>query len=602
MTSLEEVARDLAVRASEQLREAILDLLQSGVNITGESLQLECNLTGLHAVDGTPVSRFRVASVALDDGGRSASATPTGRRTGLESSGQSSLMRKRKDLRAGERFVYPRDIEPKKRRRVVSRSQSGEGESEHALSSDALPDDEASPRRRRQLPDNAVLQPSTLDKFITGVWDSLFGGIKLDPTEVIEQWQAIESNNGQPRLLADTEKSLATLGTSSTQGLFERMNVLTRRVSQTSRTCRSLEVIVQAHWIQCFDDRVAELTASTTREKAKKQTIAEACIDFSWTEKELRNRIAIWRGYSDIKNTCGWAAIVFAGPGLYRFCKYRNALTEGTFETLTKLAHRFEVAADTLHPRWRQLLAIIGGPAERKYTGHPHDWVVNGPDGGAIPLPQTYHQWNKDFAYTHIDEADVDVDVWGPYDPRTVATPTATDPHTCETCGDPQSDDPRENHCHCFPNLYAGTGPGSAPVQIFRTPDGKNNGLLACAAFEPGAAVGEFVGEVTSGLANLDVMIGQTERTAYQIFQGRRGNHTRFINHSCAPNSEYERFVWRGTQRIVLVSKGIRAGEEVTVDYSDTYWENLDKICLCGHERCRYKDRNRHLLTPPASS
>jgi hypothetical protein len=31
--------------------------------------------------------------------------------------------------------------------------------------------------------------------------------------------------------------------------------------------------------------------------------------------------------------------------------------------------------------------------------------------------------------------------------------------------------------------------------------------------------------------------------------------------------------MWAGTQRIVLVSKGIEAGDEITVDYSDTYWK-----------------------------
>ena len=90
---------------------------------------------------------------------------------------------------------------------------------------------------------------------------------------------------------------------------------------------------------------------------------------------------------------------------------------------------------------------------------------------------------------------------------------------------------------------------------------------------ERGAAVGEFVGQITSGLENLDVMVGQTEQATYQIWQGRQGNHTRFINHSCQPNSQFERFVWMGTQRVVLVSKGIEAGEEITVDYSDTYWK-----------------------------
>lgn len=62
---------------------------------------------------------------------------------------------------------------------------------------------------------------------------------------------------------------------------------------------------MQAHWVQCFDDRVAELAENSLREKAKKTAISEACVDFSWSEKELRNKMAIWRGYHDIKNTGG---------------------------------------------------------------------------------------------------------------------------------------------------------------------------------------------------------------------------------------------------------------------------------------------------------
>jgi hypothetical protein len=123
-----------------------------------------------------------------------------------------------------------------------------------------------------------------------------------------------------------------------------------------------------------------------------------------------------------------------------------------------------------------------------------------------------------------------------------------------------------------------------APVQVYRTPNGRNNGLIACLPFERGAAIGEFVGQITSGLSNLDVMVGQTESASYQIWQGRQGNYTRFVNHSCQPNSQYERFMWAGTQRIVLVSKGLEAGDEITVDYSDTYWRVSRAMWTNSHE------------------
>ncbi|KAK5750770.1 hypothetical protein LTS12_019136 [Elasticomyces elasticus] len=555
-TSLEDTARELAAQASEQIKTIFLDLLRQNVHV-GENLQLECSLSGLLDHSGTPIERFRVASVGLDRRSSPSSWKP-------------------RDHTTSESVSFSTHS-PSQRASKRRKPNSGLTPNISGFSSDVNGSLEVGEifAKTTRVPDNPALQPSSLEKYIGGVWDSIYGGIKLNPSEVIEQWQAIELG-GQPRLplLADTEKGLASRDRSLAQGNFERMSVLTRKI---------------------FDDRVAELTHSITKEKAKKQTIAEACVEFSWSEKELRNKMAIWRGYHDIQKAAGYAALVFAGSGLYRFCKYRVSFTDETFGTLKALRHRFEVAADTIHPHWRQLLSVIGESAKQNYAGHPHDWVVAGPGNEAIPLPSTYHQWDRDFNYTHLEEPDIDVEVFGDFDPREVSTRTTEGLHVCDSCGELQSDDPKTNHCGCFTSLYGPTKSGYAPVQVFRTPDGKNNGLIACCAFETGTAVGEFVGQITKGLANMDVMVGQTDQTTYQIWQGRRGNHTRFINHSCRPNSEYERFVWLGLQRIVLVSKGIKAGEEVTVDYSDTYWKDLDKVCLCGHADCRYSDRVRIL-------
>lgn len=111
-----------------------------------------------------------------------------------------------------------------------------------------------------------------------------------------------------------------------------------------------------------------------------------------------------------------------------------------------------------------------------------------------------------------------------------------------------------------------------------------------------------------------DVMQSGKDEKKYQIYQGRMGlssliyplviitmpirlcllitgNHTRFINHSCAPNSQFRKFTWLGHEHIIVVSRGVEAGEEITVDYSNEYWEGLDKVCLCGEACCRYLKR-----------
>ena len=621
-TGFEGVAHELAARIGAQLPGVILELLQSGVNLTSDSLQLECSLSSAHDGVGRPATRLRVASVGLDSRMTTPVSQPTPSYSGhTDMAGFRDFATRTPadavvpaySFRPGDSTiptamsVVEDDQRPAKRRKATAgpdlSSESSPVSVSNIVSQPIANDARPVPHKKKRLPDNPSMQPSTLEKFTSGVWESLFSGVKLDPLEVIEQWQAIESS-GQPRLLldADQEASHSADGQSTAvQGMFGRMNVLTRRISQTSRISRSLEVVVQAFWVSCFDSHVAELAGSMPRDKAKKTAMAQACADFKWSEKELRNKMGIWRGYHDIRLSGGWAALVFAGMGLYRFCKYRVSFNEETFQTLRALRHRWEVAADTLHPRWRQLLGIIGAPTEREYTGHPHDWVVAGPSNQALPLAPSYYKWDPEFSYVHLEESVIDEEIWGHFDPRTVVPDNPDDGFKCPACDEQQSDDPAYNSCNCFPNLYGSTKTGVMPVQVFRTPEGKNNGLIACAPFEQGAAVGEFIGLITSGLANMDVMIGQTEKATYQISQRRMGNHIRFVNHSCQPNSQFERFVWLGKQRVVLVSKGVNAGEEITVDYSDMYWRNLDKVCLCGYPECRYKDRERHVLTPPES-
>ena len=430
---------------------------------------------------------------------------------------------------------------------------------------------------QKRVPNEVTLPTNdgALDKLITGVWQALFSDVKLDPSDFFQNVQTI-ANSADLKLFGSSEVDKTTTpsyGAVAARSLFSRVNLIARKVSQASKFCRALEVSVQARWVHCFDDRVRVLSLTHSTEVAKKLAMGEACSDFSWSDKELRNRMCIWRGYQNIARYGGYVTLIFAGPGLYRFCKYRLSFNDDIFNRLLELRPAFEVAADTLQPCWRQVLGSLGLSQERKYTGHLHDWVIRGPGSDPVPLATTYHKWDKHFSYEHIDESVIDKDVWGDHDPRCTSQSTATQTLSCQVCREYQADDSVQNRCKCFPAIYGRSHPKLPPVQIAQTLSGKNNGLFACLRFDAGEAVGEFVGEITTGVIGLDVMFGQTEETSYQIWQGRSGNYTRFVNHSCKPNAQYEHFNWRGTQRIVLVSQGIKAREEITVDYSDTYWE-----------------------------
>jgi ATP-dependent RNA helicase DDX49/DBP8 len=448
------------------------------------------------------------------------------------------------------------------------------------------------PKRRKVVSEKFVFQPSTLDKLIIGIWEQIHGTLRLDPLAISEQ-SHVGSSVGldvMPLQVADTGASM-----SNTE--FSKTNVFCRRVTQASRVCRSIEIIVQARWTELFDEQVQLRIADMPQvspTKHRKAVFMEACQDFGWSEKELRNKMTIWKGYREVKDAAGWAALVFAGMGIYRFCKYRVDFDRDATRRLQNLRKRLEVAADTLHPNWRQIISIVGVSCRLEYPGHPHDWVVFEDGKDPVSLRSTYLQQDPYFGFEQLDDSVIDEESWGCDDPRWTPQPSNTvarshGSFTCSTCGEQQSDDAKLNACHCFPRLFGSVKRTPTPVQVYRTTDGRNNGLIALVPFERGATIGEFVGLITKDVRHLDVMDGETETAHYQIWQGRQGNFTRFINHSCKANAQYSQATWLDTQRIVLVSKGIQAGAEIFVDYGDRYWAGLDKSCLCGESCCRYR-------------
>lgn len=458
------------------------------------------------------------------------------------------------------------------------------------------------PKRKKVASEKFVFQPSTLDKLIVGIWEQLHGSVNLDPKAIFEQFQIAPTATSDVRQSTAevTAKDMLSTTADKTHNSFSQMNMFCRKVTQASRVCRSIEMIVQARWTELFDEQIQFRTAAMpelTATKHKKAVFMEACQDFGWSEKELRNKMAIWRGYKEVKDAAGWAALVFAGMGIYRFCKYRVDFDKDAMRRLRNLRKRLEVAADTLHPHWRQLLVIVGESQTLQYPGHPHEWVVFEDGSDPVPLRQTYHDRDPYWTFEHIDESIVDDSAWGCDDPRWMPQPNSVartnSQYTCALCSEVQSDDPKSNACFCFPSLFGCVKRKPPPIQVYRTPDGKNNGLVALTSFERGAAIGELVGLITKGVRHLDVMDSSTPLENYQIWQGRVGNYTRFANHSCKANAQSSTFTWLDTQRVLIVSKGIEAGAEITLDYGDKYWAGLDKACLCGETCCRYRTRGR---------
>ena len=72
----------------------------------------------------------------------------------------------------------------------------------------------------------------------------------------------------------------------------------------------------------------------------------------------------------------------------------------------------------------------------------------------------------------------------------------------------------------------------------------------------------------------------------------KAGNLSRFVNHSCQSNIIAEK-VFIGQSNVIHVVfhavKNIPPGEELTVDYGDTFWLRKRMECFCGSDNCRYK-------------
>jgi [histone H3]-lysine36 N-trimethyltransferase len=68
----------------------------------------------------------------------------------------------------------------------------------------------------------------------------------------------------------------------------------------------------------------------------------------------------------------------------------------------------------------------------------------------------------------------------------------------------------------------------------------------------------------------------------------KKGNISRFINHSCDPNAETQKWTVNGELRVGFFSrKDVKAGEEITFDYQYQRYGKEAQKCYCGAGSCR---------------
>ena len=125
-------------------------------------------------------------------------------------------------------------------------------------------------------------------------------------------------------------------------------------------------------------------------------------------------------------------------------------------------------------------------------------------------------------------------------------------------------------------------------------------GLRAAGDINEGDFVVEYVGEVLDtkmcherlqraheNQTQHFYMLTLDSKNGLVIDAKEKSNHARFINHSCDPNCETQKWTVGHESRVGIFTKNsIKAGTELTFDYQLDSLDNGKKECLCGSSNC----------------
>lgn len=154
--------------------------------------------------------------------------------------------------------------------------------------------------------------------------------------------------------------------------------------------------------------------------------------------------------------------------------------------------------------------------------------------------------------------------------------------------------------CSCDPNTHPSV---IRPLVELLEYDGKGVGIRALQPIQKHHPLGEYVGEIfhprstkdpegTYGLA----ICGPNESCdPVGVINSRHyGNWTRYINHSCDPNTEFTSvLIGRKQRAMVRTLRDVAMFEELTVHYGDDYWIHRSFRCRCGSSNCRFATRGQ---------
>ncbi|KAK7904576.1 hypothetical protein WMY93_017183 [Mugilogobius chulae] len=134
-------------------------------------------------------------------------------------------------------------------------------------------------------------------------------------------------------------------------------------------------------------------------------------------------------------------------------------------------------------------------------------------------------------------------------------------------------------------------------TKIIKTP-GKGWGLISLRDIKKGEFVNEYIGELIdeeechsrikyaqeNNITNFYMLTIDKDRI---IDAGPKGNYSRFMNHSCQPNCETQKWTVNGDTRVGLFAvRDIPTGTELTFNYNLDCLGNDKMVCRCGAPNC----------------
>jgi hypothetical protein len=121
------------------------------------------------------------------------------------------------------------------------------------------------------------------------------------------------------------------------------------------------------------------------------------------------------------------------------------------------------------------------------------------------------------------------------------------------------------------------------PVSVRLVNEKVGHGVFADKKIPPCTFVGEYTGIIQERTPRqlkdkkhcLRYTIWEGEKN-FAIDAEKKGNFTRFINHSEKPNLGLQSVYWRGIPRMIFISlKEIRENGQLTFDYGPLFWKNI---------------------------